>query len=261
MDEVPLTGGRRNGVWRKGGTVLKQTGPWATTVHALLRHLEAVGFEGSPRVVGSGFDEDGREVLSFLEGEFVHPHAWSEEALPRLGRLLRDLHVATESFAIPKNAIWRSWHGRRLGAAGGIGHCDTGPWNVVARNSLPYALIDWEAAGPVDAGYELAQMCWLNAQLHDDDVAERQGLPPLNERAHHLSLIVDGYELPRAQRVGFVDKMIDFAVQDAAAEAVQAEVTPETQDPEALWAITWRTRSSAWMLRHRSVLEAALGSS
>ena len=55
--------------------------------------------------------------------------------------------------------------------------------------------------------------------------------------------------------------MIDFAVQDAAAEAVEAGVTPETQNPEALWAITWRTRSAAWMLRHRSVLEAALGSS
>ncbi len=262
MDEVPLTGGGRNAVSRRGDTVLRQTGPWAATVHALLRHLEAVGFEGSPRVIGSGFDESGREVLSFLEGEFVHPHSWTEEALPCLGRLLRELHVATESFAIPTNAIWRSWHGRRLGAAGaGIGHCDTGPWNVVAHDTLPCALIDWEAAGPVDPVYDLAQMCWLNAQLHDDDVAERQGLPSLNERARHLRLIVDGYELPRAQRIGFVDKMIDFAVQDAAAQAVEAEVTPETRDPEALWGITWRTRSAAWMLRHRSVLEAALGSS
>ena len=119
-------------MWRRGDTVLKETGPWASTVHALLRHLEAVGFEGSPRVVGTGFDESGREVVTFLEGESAHPHAWTEEALPLLGRLLRDLHVATASFSIPRNATWRSWHGRRLGSATAIGHCDTGPWNVVA---------------------------------------------------------------------------------------------------------------------------------
>ena len=212
-------------------------------------------------MIGSGFDERGREVLSFLEGEFVHPQPWSEEALPRLGCLLRGLHTATESFVIPSNAMWRRWHGRCLGAVGtGIGHCDAGPWNVVSRDGLPFALIDWEAAGPVDPVYDLAQMCWLNAQLHDDDVAERQGLPSLDVRARHLGLIVDAYELPRTRRVGFVDKMIDFAIQDAAAQAAEADVTPETGDPGPLWGITWRTRSAAWMLRHRSVLEAALGS-
>ena len=126
----------------------------------------------------------------------------------------------------------------------------------MARDSLPYALIDWEAAGPVDPEYELAQMCWLNAQLHDDDVAARQGLPSLETRARHLRLIVDGYELPRPKRVRFLDKMIEFAIQDAAAEA--AEVTPETQRPDALWAVAWRTRSAAWMLQNRSAFEAVL---
>ncbi len=76
--------------------------------------------------------------MSFVEGEFVHPQQWSEEALPQLGRLLRELHNATGSFSIPGDAAWRDWHGRRLGnPEAGIGHCDTGPWNIVARDSLP----------------------------------------------------------------------------------------------------------------------------
>ncbi len=140
----------------------------------------------------------------------------------------------------------------------GIGHCDAGPWNIVARDGSPVALIDWEVAGPVDTLFDLAQACWLNAQLHDDDVAEVQGLPPLEARARHLRLILDGYELPRAQRVGFVDRMIEFAVRDAADEAIQAGVTEETRDASALWGVTWRVRSAAWMLRHRAALEAAL---
>lgn len=244
---------------RDGDTVIRDAGPWASTVHALLRHLEAVDFAGAPRVVGSGFDADGRETLTFIEGDFVHPHAWGEAALPHVGRLLRELHQATQSFTVPADAIWRDWHGRSLGSPDrAIGHCDMGPWNIVMKGSLPFALIDWEVAGPVDPLYELAQVCWLNAQLHDDDIAERQGLPPLKERAQHVGLILDGYELPRAQRTDFVDKIIEFAVQDAAAESVAAGVSPDTSDSTALWAVTWRIRSAAWMLRHRSALQAGL---
>lgn len=259
MDETRLTGGGRTIVSRKGNVVYRETGPWARSVHALLHHLEDVGFAGAPRVVESGFDERGRETLTYIEGEFIHPQPWDEDALPRVGQILRDLHLATQSFRAPPDALWRPWHGRRLGRSETcIGHCDTGPWNIVARGGRPHALIDWEVAGPVDPLYELAQACWLNAQLHDDDVAARVGLAPVGDRARHLRLVLDGYELPRAQRVGFVDKMIEFAVHDAAEQVRVPAVGPETQDPTHLWAVAWRVRSAAWMLRHRSVLERAL---
>jgi hypothetical protein len=261
MEETPLSGGGRTAVVRRGDTVHRQVGPWAPTVHALLRHLEEVGFMGAPRVIGSGFDELGRETLSYIEGDFVHPRAWAEEALPRLGALLRDLHQSCASFPVPADACWQEWHGRQLGDSNAaIAHCDANPWNIVAGDQMPSALIDWEVAGPVDPLYDLAQSCWLNAQLHADDVAERQGLPSLQARARHVALILDGYQLPKAQRTGFVDKMIEFAIHDAADEAIQSRVTPETQDPASLWGIAWRTRSASWMLRNRSTLENALAS-
>ena len=52
--------------------------------------------------------------------------------------------------------------------------------------------------------------------------------------------------------------MIEYAIRDSAAEAIQAGVTPQSVDGEALWAITWRARSAAWMVRHRVLLENAL---
>ena len=257
--ETPLAGGGRTGVSRKGQIVFRETGPWALTVHALLKHLEQVGFSGAPRVIGSGFDHQGREMLTYVEGEFVHPGPWGERALFTLGRMLRELHQATRSFPVPENALWREWHGRRLGDPGScFGHCDTGPWNIVAKDGIPYAFIDWEVAGPVDPLIELAQCCWLNAQLHDDDVAERVGLPSLEGRAHHVRCILDGYELARTQRSGVVAKMIEFAVHDAAMQAIEAKVTPETEDATALWGIAWRTRSASWMLRHQAFLEKAI---
>ena len=213
-----------------------------------------------PRLVGSGLDQDGRETLTFIDGEFTQPGPWSLDGAAAVGALLRDLHQATRSFRPPPDPVWFPWHGRDLGGPVKIiGHCDVAPWNIVARDGLPVALIDWETAGPVDPLVELAQLAWLNAKLHDDAVAEREHLPPLAERARQLAAIVDGYGLPTRQRRGFLDHIIEFAICDTAAEADDADITPElTAHPIALWAMAWRARSAAWMIRHRRPLEAAL---
>ncbi len=181
-DEVLLAGGGRSVMTRQGDQVLRPAAPWSHATIALLRHLEETGFEHAPRVVGSGFRPDGREVVTFIEGDFVHPGPWDDDALPLLGLMLAKLHAATRSFVSPRDASWRPWFGRTLGTATAIGHCDTGSWNVVCRDRQPVALIDWEQAGPVDPLVELAQACCLNAQLFDDDIAERQGLPSAEVR-------------------------------------------------------------------------------
>ncbi len=67
-DEVPLSGGDvTEGVVRVGDTVRRPLKATSSAVHALLRHLEAAGFDAAPRVLG--IDELGREVLSFVPGE------------------------------------------------------------------------------------------------------------------------------------------------------------------------------------------------
>jgi hypothetical protein len=102
-------------------------------------------------------------------------------------------------------------------------------------------------------------VCWLNAKLHDDIVAALEGLPPVTDRARQLAAIVAAYGLSARQRRGFFDRIVEFAVSDTAAEADQAAVTPElTAHPVALWAMAWRARSAAWLLRNRRPLEAAL---
>jgi Phosphotransferase enzyme family len=259
-DLIPLHGGGRSVVHRQGNAVIRQAGPWTPAVHALLRHLEDVGFAAAPRVIGSGLDRAGREVLTFIDGEFTQPGPWSMDGAAAVGRLLRDLHGATRSFRPPPDAVWFPWPGRDLGRpVKVIGHCDVAPWNIVARGGLPVALIDWETAGPVDPLVELAQLAWLNAKLHDDIVARREHLPPAADRARQLAAIVDAYGLTARQRSGFLTQIIEFAICDTAWEADAASVTPElTAHPIALWAMAWRARSAAWMIRHRRTLETAL---
>ena len=69
MTEERLEGGNIGGAVRVGDTVRRAAGPWTPAVHALLAHLAARGFAGAPRPLG--FDEQGREVLTFLAGETV----------------------------------------------------------------------------------------------------------------------------------------------------------------------------------------------
>ena len=258
-DAIALTGGGRTAVSKRGDVVLRAGGPWSSTVLHLLRHLENAGFTNAPRVIEPGMDEQGREMVSFIEGGFVHPGPWPDDALPIIGNMLRRLHEAAASFEALPNATWRPWFGRSLGGRNRvIGHCDTGPWNIVAAEGRPVALIDWEEAGPVDRDVELAQACWLNAQLHDDDIAEKVGLASPESRARQARSLLDGYGLSKSERAGFVDKMAAFAVHDAADQAIQTGVTADTRCADQLWAITWRVRSASWMLRHREVLEHAL---
>ena len=257
-------GASSTGVQRRGDVVLRPAGPWSPTVHSLLRHLEDVGFAGSPRVVGSGFAPDGRESLSFIEGEINDPGPWTLEGAAGVGSLLRDLHEATASYRPPPGAIWPPWFGRTLGGPRRvIGHCDVAAWNIVARNSLPVALIDWETAGPVDPLVELAQACWLNAKLHGDDVAELEGLPPLADRARQLRAIVDAYGLTAKQRRGFIDRIIEYVVHDIAEQGDEFGVDRDFRDPRPdgfnlIWAFAWRAHAATWIYRNRGVLQGAL---
>ncbi|NDL60497.1 phosphotransferase [Phytoactinopolyspora sp. XMNu-373] len=258
---MPGAEGNPTSVLRHGDTVVRPAGPWTETVHALLRHLEDAGFSGSPRLVGDGYDQQGRSVVTYIEGHSVHPRAWTDEAIWHAGQMLRDLHRATASFRPPGEAIWHPWPFHDSGPESVISHRDAGPWHIVARDGLPVAFIDWETAGPTDRLDEIAATAWWNAQLHDDDLAERHELPDANARAAQLRHFVDGYGLATAERGDLVTRMIEYAIRDSAAEAVKAGVTPESSQAGAVWAIAWRARSAAWMRRHRSMLQAALAAS
>jgi hypothetical protein len=258
FEPLPAAEGGPSHVVRSGGTVRRPARAWSSTVHALLRHLEEIGFTGAPRVIGDGIDADGNEVLTWIEGDFVHPHAWSDDGVWQVGRLLRDMHAATAGFRPPPDAVWQPWWMHHYGPDSVIGHCDAGPWHAVARDGAPVAFIDWTLAGPVDRLDEVVATAWWNAQLHDDDVAERNDLPDPAIRARQLRLFLDGYGLAAADRDGLVSRMIEFAVRDCAAEAARAHVTPESSDPAPLWALAWRARAGDWMIRHRALLERAI---
>ena len=105
--EQVLQDGPHRRVVRIGATVRRPVQPWAPAVHALLGHLEAVGFRYAPRFLG--LDEQGREILTYLHGE-SGPRGWARIAddagLIRFARLLRDYHDAVAGFRLPAGLAW-----------------------------------------------------------------------------------------------------------------------------------------------------------
>ena len=105
--EETLSGGLVSSVVRVGGTVRRSTGPWTPAVHALLRHLERVGFDGAPRLMR--VDQIGREILSYVPGEVpgrASPEAATEQVLEGVGRLLRRYHGFVSGFELPTGVSW-----------------------------------------------------------------------------------------------------------------------------------------------------------
>jgi Choline/ethanolamine kinase len=247
-------------VQRVGSHALRRAWPWTATNHALLRHLENVGFDACPRVVGDGFDDTGREVLTWIDGEVVHPQPWDapEPALFEVGQLMRQLHRATSSFVAPANARWMPWTLHEHGPHTIVSHCNIAPWNIINRNNQPVAFIGWEYAGPTDRLNEIAATGWYCAQLHGHDVAELVGLPEADVRAGWLKAFLDGYELPARERVGLVTRMIEFAIRDTAGYARVQGINPQTTDANHIWLMAWQVRAADWMLQHRRLLQSTI---
>lgn len=170
MEEIPFADGNVTGAVRVGETVRRRTGPWTPAVHALLRRLEAAGFAGAPRVLG--FDERGREVLTFIPGETSpdpRMHFGADAALAAAARMLRRLHDTAAGFAPPPDASWRFGVGAPHGG-GVICHNDVAPYNTIVAGGRPIAFIDWDFAAPGPPEWDVAHALWRFAPLYGGGV-------------------------------------------------------------------------------------------
>jgi hypothetical protein len=203
MSEERLVGGDVNVVVRVGDTVRRPPGP--SGVRSLLEWYERVGFDGAPRFLG--FDEQGREILSYVEGEPAFaPVPSSDEVVVAIGRLLRRAHDAQHGFDVPPEAVWDT-HVAGANTGGVIGHLDLFWTNVVFLDGLPHALIDWELAAPTTRVLDVALAATYWAGIRADAQLADWGVP-LDRRGDRLRLLCDSYGLTAAQRATLLDELV-----------------------------------------------------
>lgn len=205
--EIPLRGGtaNRGRVHRVGDTVRRPLRPTTPAVHALLRHLERVGFDGAPRVLG--VDDDGREVLTYIPGQAVTAPApvWglTDAALRSVGRLLRRFHDAVAGFD-PSPFTWSPSPTPPFDG-GGIAHNDPNLDNVVFRRGVAVALIDFDLAAPGHPVWDVAGTARFWAPLRgDDDITDARR----HRQLERLRILVDAYGLDPSDRERVCDAVV-----------------------------------------------------
>lgn len=157
-DEIPLAGGNTNTVIKRGDTVRRRLSPHSPTLHRYLRHLADQGFEHAPKVLG--IDTKGREILGYIAGDTTEDASvWdTAAAVDAAAKLLRALHDASTSFVRP-SATWAisdpdpTQHEV-------ICHHDFAPYNMVFRDGLPHAIVDFDLCGPGPRLRDLAYLAY-----------------------------------------------------------------------------------------------------
>ena len=177
VHEEPLVGdGVTAGIVRVGDTVRRPLRPFSLTIQSFLAHLHACGFHDGPTPLG--IDDEGREVLSFVPGQVprapLPAAACGPEVLTALAGLIRRLHEAAQGWTPPPGAVWGGIPGRPdpdavtlFGSAELVSHRDYCPGNVVFRQGVPAALIDFDLARPTTRVYDIANALYWWAPLLD----------------------------------------------------------------------------------------------
>ena len=232
--EEVLSGGNTGRVVRVGDTVRRQAGHWTPAVHALLHHLESVGFAAAPRALGT--DALGREVASYLHGvagtlgpDVLAPGFRTVEACRAIGAWVRAFHEAQVGFEPDPALPWRVVPGRALGPGEVVVHHDVGTYNTVLRPDGSFAVIDFDFASPGRPVEDLAYVLWSWVPLWHDDAAVRRemGGVSLAERLHKFAAVLDGYAADAELRAQVPDAVLArMAAQSRTLEDLAAQGDP-----------------------------------
>ena len=211
--EIPLLGGDvTEGVVRVGDTVRRPLNANSPVIHALLSHLEAVGFTGAPRFLG--IDAAGREVLSFVEGEVAgRPRpSWigDEDRMVSVARLVRAYDDAAATFVPPEGSLPPDSYGEIAGIPPAppyvpelIGHLDITPENVVFRAAKAFALIDFDLVKPATRADEMCNvMLWWGPLFDPQDVEPQlRGL----DVPRRCRMLADAYGMSGPDRARLIE--------------------------------------------------------
>lgn len=208
-----------------------------------------------------GVDPDGRERLQFIEGDVpLTPYPdWSQSdtALTSTARLLRRFHDAASGFD-PRDLAWNDTLADPRGGTI-VCHNDIEFSNVVFRDGIAVALIDFEFAAPGRPLYDLAHLARLCVPIEDYFDQNRIGWKAA-DRPSRLRLVADAYGLDHDGRATLLGA-IDDALHQVEAAARRGWRTGDTRAAEMLamtGGIEKYDRRRDWWNRHRGDFSAAL---
>ncbi len=255
--EITLPGGLGSGglVVRIGSTVRRPMKPHSPSVHDFLRHLERVGFDGAPRLLG--IDDDGREILEYIVGDVAVPPfpAWSADdgLLATVAELQRRLQAAASCYVPPPGAVWDTANLPPAGAGSIVCHNDLCIENVVVRDGKAVACIDFDFAAPADPLYDIAIAArhWVPMRDPHDLSPGQQGI----DQVARFAVFADAHRLSAPARSTVVEMLGEFL--DRALRSMRARAMAGQRGYVEAWRSGYEQqnrRSRAWLDAHSTSL-------
>lgn len=267
--EFPLIGDvGTQGIVRIGNTVRRPLRPFSLAIQSYLAYIRQAGFTGAPEPLG--IDEEGREILSYVEGDIPREPLpdWtaSIDVLTGLAVLIRRLHEAARGWEAPPDTQWGIVPGsvanRGVSAFSDgepeiFSHRNYVPGRVVFRDGLPAALVNFDLAKPCTKVYDIANAMYWWVPLCDP-VDRAPAFAPL-EAAERAAVFADAYGMSGEQRAALVpvatamvrrfqDNMARAARVDAVGRRLWDEGGLKDQLP----------RAEAWLVREGPCIAARL---
>jgi thiamine kinase-like enzyme len=228
---------------RIGTTVRRQPSGAASFVHDVLRFLEEHEYGWAPKYLG--MDEQGREVLEYIDGYVPHgqevpPATWSVETMQAIFERIRKLHDLTSATELAADQEC-------------VCHGDLSYANTVYRAGRAVAFIDWDWAHAGqridDVAYALLQYLSIG-EFQDEDPAARAQL---------ARTLTDAYGLAADARRIAVQRMLELLLETRARQLAAARAgRPAALRLAAAGVPDLLLKRHAWLATHRQLFERAL---
>ena len=208
MEKQILSGGREGKIVREADRVLRPGNAWTPYVHAFLKYLRENGVDNIP--VPYGIREDGREVVSFVEGEVCPgplPEAlFNDTVLTEAAAWLRRCHDVGAAY-VERLTGKERWMLPARTPAEVMCHGDFAPYNVTFREGHVYGIIDFDTLHPGPRLWDFAYAAYRWTPFMAPSNPEcREDLPGQLRR---LRVFADGYGLSADERERLPEAMIE----------------------------------------------------
>lgn len=232
--------------------VRRPAGPSTETVHSLLRHIRAKGFDCVPEPLGVEGDTERLRFIPGADGGQGWFHQHTGHGLASAARLLRSIHDAGAGWTPPEGAVWGAHPvpGERTVFC----HGDPGPWNFIWRNNEAIALIDWDYIHPAprldDVAYALR---WFAPLRSDEHARDWHHFPSVPDRLARVQAFVEAYgDLPPFDVVDVVTDRIRSVIR------LRRQLADQGIEPQRTWVADGAEERDAeeidWIEAHRGEL-------
>ncbi len=160
-----------------GNTVHRTKSANHNFVHTLLQFLQKKNFSYSPKFLG--INEQGQEILSFIQGEVPRRKILTDNQLILSIKILRAFHDCA--------SLSDLCNGHET-----ICHNDFASWNVIFQNEEPVGMIDFDEAAPGRRIDDVAYFIWTFLDLGNEEFTTEDQIRKTN-------MLCETYQLKNKQ--------------------------------------------------------------